>query len=145
MTHFFSSLSIIQNIYISIYLLMTLLSVISLKTSEDIIIKPLFACKTSKKQKYASSSGYVKSNNVPQIFFLLSRLKFFSLQRVKGGGDDRSGVAEWLGRWTCNLVVLGSSPPPSYSPDLFSVSPCSAPRMRCLNSLMVCLLPVGIF
>ena len=46
---------------------MTLLSVISLKTSEDIIIKPLFACKTSKKQKYASSSGYVKSNNVPQI------------------------------------------------------------------------------
>ena len=49
--------------------LMTLLSVISLKTSEDIIIKPLFACKTSKKQKYASSSGYVKSNNVPQIFF----------------------------------------------------------------------------
>ena len=126
MTHFFSSLSIIQNIYIYIYIyiylwdniqggevwslkkkqkniynviaksgntylfgpalpgfcwrcsyrtlvfdrvLMTLLSVISLKTSEDIIIKPLFACKTSKKQKYASSSGYVKSNNVPQIFF----------------------------------------------------------------------------
>lgn len=120
MTHFFSSLSIIQNIYIYIFwiiyreekfgawkkkkniynviaksgntylfgpalpgfcwrcsyrtlvfdrVLMTLLSVISLKTSEDIIIKPLFACKTSKKQKYASSSGYVKSNNVPQIFF----------------------------------------------------------------------------
>ena len=42
--------------------LMTLLWDISLKTSEDQIIKPLFACKTSKKQKtttkkYASSSG----------------------------------------------------------------------------------------
>ena len=61
---------------------------------------------------------------------------------MKGGGDDRSGVAEWLGRWTCNLVVLGSSPPPSYSPDLFSVFPCLTPRMRCLNSLMVCLLPI---
>ena len=78
---------------------MTLLWDISLKTSEDQIIKPLFACKTSKKQK-------TKKNKIRQLFrlgeikqcatdfFLLSRLKFFSLQRVKGGGSDRGGVAE---------------------------------------------------
>ena len=51
-------------------------------------------------------------------------------------------MAEWLGRWTCNLVVPGSSPSPCYSLDLFLVSPS---WLRFVNSQLVCLLPVGIF
>ena len=54
-------------------------------------------------------------------------------------------MAEWLGRWTCNLVVPGSSPPPCNSLDLFSVAPSSTPWLRFVNSQLVWLLPVGIF
>ena len=53
-------------------------------------------------------------------------------------------MAEWLGRWTCNLVVPGSSPPPCHSLDLFSVAPSSTPWLRFVNNQLVCLLPVGI-
>ena len=31
-------------------------------------------------------------------------------------------MAEGLGYWACNLVVLGSSTPPCHSLDLFSVT-----------------------
>ena len=31
-------------------------------------------------------------------------------------------MAEWLGCWTCNLVVPGSSPPSCHVFDLFSVT-----------------------
>ena len=42
-------------------------------------------------------------------------------------------MAEWLGRWTCNLVVLDSSPPPYHSLDLFSVTPVSTTQLCCVN------------
>ena len=42
-------------------------------------------------------------------------------------------MAEWLGRWTCILVVLDSSPPPYHSLDLFSVTPISATQLCCVN------------
>ena len=54
-------------------------------------------------------------------------------------------MADWLGRWTYNLVVLGSSPPLCHSLDLFSVALSSTPWLRFVNSQLVCLLPVGIF
>ena len=55
-------------------------------------------------------------------------------------------MAEWLGCWTCNRVVPGSSPPPPCSSqDLFSVNPSSIPLLCCVNSQLVCLLLVGIF
>ena len=54
-------------------------------------------------------------------------------------------MIKWLGRWTSNLVVPGSSPPPCYSLDLFSVAPSSTPWLQFVNSQLVCLQPVGIF
>ena len=42
-------------------------------------------------------------------------------------------MAEWLGRWTCNLVVLDSSPPPYHSLDLSSVTPISTTQLCCVN------------
>ena len=81
------------------------------------------------------------------IKYLLARIFSFHSDRRSGccraiiGG----GVAEWLGRWTCNLVVPGSSPSPCHSLDLFSVAPISTSWLRCVNSQLVCLLPVGIF
>ena len=54
-------------------------------------------------------------------------------------------MAEWLGHWAGNLVVPGSSPPPCKSFDLFLVGPSSTPWLRFVNSLLVCLPPVGIF
>ena len=54
-------------------------------------------------------------------------------------------LAEWLGCWTCNLVVLSSSPPPCHSLELFLVAPSSTPWLCSVNSQLVCLLPVGIF
>ena len=66
----------------------------------------------------------------------------FFVSLVYPGG----GVAEWSGRWICNVVVPGSSPPPCYSLDqFFSVAPSSTPWLRFVNSQLVCLLPVGIF
>ena len=46
-------------------------------------------------------------------------------------------MAEWLGSWACHLVVLGSSSPPCYSPNVFSFALSSTPCLK--------LLPVGIF
>ena len=54
-------------------------------------------------------------------------------------------MAEWLGCWTCNLGIPGSSPPPCSSQDLFLVNSSSIPLLRCVKSQLVCLLPVGIF
>ena len=54
-------------------------------------------------------------------------------------------LAEWLGCWTCNLVVLSSSPPPCHSLELFLVAPSSTLWLCSVNSQLVCLLPVGIF
>ena len=55
-------------------------------------------------------------------------------------------MVKWLGHWTCNLVVPGSSPSPCcYSLDLFSVAPSTTPWLRFVYSRLVCLLPVGIF
>ena len=47
-------------------------------------------------------------------------------------------MADWLGRWTCNLVVPGSSPRPCYSPDLFLVAPSSTPWLHFINSQLAC-------
>ena len=55
------------------------------------------------------------------------------------------GLTWCLGRWTCNLVVPGSSLLPCHLLDYFSVVPSSTPRLRCVNSQLVCLLPIGIF
>ena len=56
-----------------------------------------------------------------------------------------------LGHWVWNLEVPGSNPPPCHYLDLFSVAPSSTPqprcvnsRLRCVNSQLVSLLPVGI-
>lgn len=53
-------------------------------------------------------------------------------------------MGEWLGHWTCNLMVPGSSPPPCYSLDLFAVSLSSTHQLGCVISQLVCFLPVGI-
>ena len=45
----------------------------------------------------------------------------------------------------CSLVVLGSSPPPCYQLNFFSVVPSSTPCMPFVNSQLVCFQPVGIF
>ena len=45
-------------------------------------------------------------------------------------------MAEWLGRRTCNLVVLGSSPPCCYSLDLFLVAPSLTPWLHFVNSCL---------
>ena len=50
------------------------------------------------------------------------------------------GLTWYLGRWTCNLVVPGSSLLPCHLLDYFSVVPSSTPRLRCVNSQLVCLL-----
>ena len=52
-------------------------------------------------------------------------------------------MVQWLGHWTCNLEVPGSSPPLCHDLDLFSVVPNSTPP-RFVNSQLVCLLPVEI-
>ena len=88
------------------------------------------------------------------------RIEHFSLTRVSMGLKRREdlkfhslkaetlcwgGVSECLGRWTCNLVVSDSSPPPCYSLDWFSVAPSITPRLRWVNSQLVFLIPVGVF
>ena len=37
-------------------------------------------------------------------------------------------MAKWIGCWTSNLVIPGSSPPPCFLLDLFSVEIRSKPR-----------------
>ena len=55
------------------------------------------------------------------------------------------GVAQWLGHWTCNPVVPGSSPPTYCSLDLFLVAQSSTPWLHHVNNQLNCLLPGGIF
>ena len=55
------------------------------------------------------------------------------------------GVAQWLGHWTCNPVVPGSSPPPYCSLDLFLVAQSSTPWLYSVNNQLNCLQPGGIF
>ena len=55
------------------------------------------------------------------------------------------GLTGCLGRWTCNLVVPASSLLPCRLLGYYSVVPSSTPRLRCVNSQLVCLLPIGIF
>ena len=54
-------------------------------------------------------------------------------------------LAEWFGHRTCNLVVPGSSPPPCHPLNLFLVALSSTSWLHCVNSKLVCLLPVEIF
>ena len=66
------------------------------------------------KDRKASSAGadFVNSHYLTKLY-----TRCFSYLLCFTGGS----VSEWFGRWTCNLVVPGSSPPPCYSTDLFSV------------------------
>ena len=41
---------------------------------------------------------------------------------VSGPAVAGGGLVKWLGCSTCNLVALGSNPPPGYSLDLFLVA-----------------------
>ena len=43
-------------------------------------------------------------------------------------------MAKWSGHWTCNLVFLGSSPPPCYSLNLLLVTLSSTPQLHFVNS-----------
>ena len=52
-------------------------------------------------------------------------------------------MAEWLGRWTCNLLVQGSTLLLTGFVELGC--PSSTPWLRFVNSQLVCLLQVGIF
>ena len=53
-------------------------------------------------------------------------------------------MAEWLGRWICNLEVPGSNPPPCHWMDLCLVVLDSTPPCF-VNSQLVSVPPVGIF
>ena len=43
-------------------------------------------------------------------------------------------MAKWSGHWTCNLVFLGSSPPPCYSLNFLLVTLSSTPQLHFVNS-----------
>ena len=43
-------------------------------------------------------------------------------------------MAVWIGCWTCNLVVPGSSPLSFHSLDLFLVASSLTPPLYCVNS-----------
>ena len=45
-------------------------------------------------------------------------------------------MAEWLGHWTYNPVVLGSNPPAFHSLDLFLVSLISTPWLGRVNRIL---------
>ena len=47
-------------------------------------------------------------------------------------------MAEWLGCWTCNLLVPGLSPPPCYPLDFFLVALSSTPWLHCVSSQLIC-------
>ena len=68
-----------------------------------------------------------------QVFGIVFGISFFL-------GGERGLV---VGRWTCNLEVQGSKPPPYQWRDLSSVAPNSTPP-RCVNSQLVSLPPVEI-
>ena len=63
---------------------------------------------------------------------------------MKPGKHREAAWSSGLGRWILNLEVPGSNPPSCCYLDLFSVVPSSAPRLRCVNSQLVSLPPVGI-
>ena len=78
--------------------------------------------------------------------FLITSVTFYLCSQFgMRGGKFGGSVAEWLGRWTCNLVVLGSSLLPCLLLDLFSVVPSSTPRLCVVLGQLVCFWPIGIF
>ena len=58
-------------------------------------------------------------------------LKFVFVLKMQVWGGS---VAKWSGHWTCNLVFLGSSPPPCYSLNLLLVTLTSTPQLHFVNS-----------
>ena len=52
-------------------------------------------------------------------------------------------MAKWLGHYSCNQVVLGSSPLSCLSLDLFLVASSSTPLLHFAYSQLDCLLPIG--
>ena len=78
------------------------------------------------------------------IVYVTSKPKWL-ITPIESASITRSGVAEWLQWWSCNLVVSGSSPPPCHSLDFSPVAPSSISRLRQVNSQLVCLLSVEIF
>ena len=58
-------------------------------------------------------------------------LKFVFVLKMQVWGGS---VAKWSGHWTCNLVFLGSSPPPCYSLNLLLVTLSSTPQLHFVNS-----------
>ena len=52
-------------------------------------------------------------------------------------------MAKWLGHYSCNQVVLGSSPLSCLSLDLFLVASSSTPLLHFVYSQLDCLLPIG--
>ena len=78
--------------------------------------------------------------------FLITSVTFYLCSQFgMHGGKFGGSVAEWLGHWTCNLVILGSSLPPCLLLDLFSVVPSSTPRLCVVLGQLVCFWPIGIF
>ena len=53
------------------------------------------------------------------------------------------GEAGWLSGWGTVLVILGSSPLPCLSLDLFLVASSSTPLLHFVYSQLDCLLPIG--
>ena len=78
------------------------------------------------------------------IVYVTSKPKWL-ITPIESASITRSGVAEWLQWWSCNLVVSGSSPPPCHSLDFSPVAPSSISRLRWVNSQLVSLLSVEIF
>ena len=58
-------------------------------------------------------------------------LKFLFVLKMQVWGGS---VAKWSGHLTCNLVFLGSSPPPWYSLNLLLVTLSSTPQLHFVNS-----------
>ena len=58
-------------------------------------------------------------------------LKFVFVLKMQVWGGS---VAKWSRHWTCNLVFLGSSPPPCYSLNLLLVTLTSTPQLHFVNS-----------
>ena len=78
----------------------------------------------------------IMAHSIYKLTILASQL--YQLESALSLPKKRGGVTYWLGRWTCDPEVPGSSPPLCLQQKyLFSA--------RFVNSQLVCLLPVGIF
>ena len=58
---------------------------------------------------------------------------------------QRASVAEWLGRWTRNSEVVGSSPALTTKLELFLGRSWFNSSFMLVNNQLICLPPVGIF